>query len=111
MKNTGHAACFQNSWGMETFRIPNSIPNAISIKAQVLVERIAAAFRALPDGRKPGNNRRHSRFDAACSTFSVFFTPCASFLAIQKNLTQSTASTTGDHVIAVMFARLRVDTS
>ncbi len=33
--------------GMETFRIPNSTPNAVPGRAQGLVDRIAGAFRAL----------------------------------------------------------------
>ncbi len=50
---------------METFRIPNPTLNAIPSKAQGLVDRIAAAFRALPDGRKRGKNRKYSLFDTA----------------------------------------------
>ena len=33
--------------GMETFRIPNSTPNAVPGRAQGLADRIAGAFRAL----------------------------------------------------------------
>ncbi len=75
---------------METFRIPNPAPNALPSQAQGLVDRIAAGFRALPDGRKPGNNTKYSLFDAACSAFSVFFTQSPSFLAFQRNLTRTT---------------------
>ena len=75
---------------METFRIPNPTPNVLPSKAQGLVERISAAFRTLPDARKPGNNRKFSMHDAACSAFSVFFTQCPSFLAFQKDLDRTT---------------------
>ena len=73
---------FRHSWGMETFSIPHPTPNAIPSKAQALVDRISTAFRALPDARKHGNNTKYSLFDAACSTFSVFFTQSPSFLAL-----------------------------
>ena len=69
--------------GMETFRFPNPTPNAVPSRAQGLVDRIATAFRALPDGRKRGNNTKYSLFDAACSAFTVFFTQCGSFLGFQ----------------------------
>ncbi len=75
---------------METLRIPNPTPNAIPSKAQCLVDRISAAFRTLPDSRKPGNNTKYSMHDAACSAFSVFFTQCPSFLAFQRNLVLTT---------------------
>ena len=75
---------------MEIFRIPNPAPDALPSKAQGLVNRISAAFRTLPDARKPGNNRKFSMHDAACSAFSVFFTQCPSFLAFQKDLDRTT---------------------
>ena len=71
---------------MATFRIPNPAPNVPPSKAQGLVDRISAAFRDLPDSRKPGNNPKDSMPDAACSAFSVFFTPCPSHLAFQRTL-------------------------
>ena len=76
--------------GMETFRFPNPTPNVVPSRAQGLVDRIATAFRVLPDGRKRGNNTKYSLFDAACSAFTVFFTQCGSFLAFQRNLERTT---------------------
>ena len=74
---------------MEIFRIPNPTPNIPPSKAQGLVDRISTTFRNLPDARKPGNNTQYSLFDAACSAFSVFFTQSPSFLAFQRNLSQT----------------------
>ena len=74
---------------METFSILH--PECHSRQgSQALVDRISTAFRALPDARNPGSNRKHSLFDAACSAFSVFFTQSPSFLAFQRNLTRTT---------------------
>ena len=84
---------------MDTLRIPNPTPNAIPSKAQRLVDRISTAFRALPDGRKPGNNTKYSMHDAACSAFSVFFTQSPSFLSFQRNL----ALTTGRNNVQSLF--------
>ena len=84
---------------MDTLRIPNPTPNAIPSKAQRLVDRISTAFRALPDGRKPGNNTKYSMHDAACSAFSVFFTQSPSFLSFQSNL----ALTTGRNNVQSLF--------
>jgi len=74
---------------MEIFRIPNPTPNIPPSKAQGLLDRLSTAFRNLPDARKPGNNTKYSLFDAACSAFSVFFTQSPSFLAFQRNLSQT----------------------
>jgi hypothetical protein len=74
---------------MEIFRIPHPTPNIPPSKAQSLVDRIFSTFRTLPDARKPGNHTKYSLFDAACSAFSVFFTPSPSFLAFQRTLTRT----------------------
>jgi hypothetical protein len=84
---------------MATLRIPTPSSNIPPSKAQGLVDRIAAAFRELPDSRKPGNNTKSSMHDAACSAFSVFFTQCPSFLAFQRNL----ALTTGRNNVQSLF--------
>ena len=73
---------------MDVLRIPPHQKKPPS-KAQGLVDQISAAFRTLTDTRKPGNNTKYAPFDAACSAFSVFFTQSPSFLAFQRNLSQT----------------------
>ena len=91
---------------MDIFRIPHPTPHGTPSQAQILVDKIVAAFRALPDGRKPGNNRKYSMFDAACSAFSVFFTQCPSFLSFQKILSR----TTGRNNLQTLFGVFNVPT-
>jgi hypothetical protein len=50
------------------------------------INPIRAAFAALPDYRKPGNNRKYALEDAALSAFSVFFTQSPSFLDYQQRM-------------------------
>jgi hypothetical protein len=54
--------------------------------ASVLIERIRATFRELPDARKGGNNQRYTMEDAALDAFSVFFTQSPSFLDYQVRM-------------------------
>ena len=70
---------------MDVLRIPPPLKKPPS-QAQGLVDQISAAFQTLTDTRKPGNNRKFSMHDAACSAFSVFFTQRPSFLSFQRNL-------------------------
>ncbi|MDE2442668.1 MAG: ISNCY family transposase, partial [Betaproteobacteria bacterium] len=51
-----------------------------------MIEMVRAAFRALPDGRGPSNNRRYAMEDAALSAFAVFFSQSPSFLDSQVRM-------------------------
>lgn len=91
---------------MDLFRIPLPPLKALPSKAQGLVDTISAAFRSLPDFRKPGNNRKFSMHDAACSAFSVFFTQQPSFLSFQRDLER----TTGRNNVQSLFGVHQVPT-
>ena len=71
---------------MEPLRIPNPIPEMAKTAAQGLIDEIFLAFQSFPDEQKPGNNRKYSVSDAACSAFSVFFTQSPSFLSFQRTV-------------------------
>ena len=74
---------------MEPLRIPHPTPDMAKSAAQGVIDEIALAFQEFPDERKPGNNRKYSVSDAACSAFSVFFTQSPSFLSFQRTLERS----------------------
>ena len=75
---------------MEPLRIPHPTPEMAKTAAQGLIDEISLAFQSFPDERKPGNNRKYSVSDAACSAFSVFFTQSPSFLPFQRTLERNT---------------------
>ncbi len=75
---------------MEPLRIPHPTPEMAKTAAQGLIDEISVAFQSFPDERKPGNNRKCSVSDAACSAFSVFFTQSPSFLSFQRTLERNT---------------------
>ena len=80
----------RESWGMEPLRIPHPNPEMAPKATQGLIDEISVAFQSFPDERKPGNNRKYSLSDAACSAFSVFFTQSPSFLSFQRTLERNT---------------------
>jgi len=51
-----------------------------------LVQAVRSVFAALPDTRKPGNNRHYEVEDAALSAFGVFFIQSPSFLEYQRQM-------------------------
>lgn len=56
------------------------------LTTSVLIERIRATFRELPDARQGGNHQRYTLEDAALGAFAVFFTQSPSFLDYQVRL-------------------------
>ena len=79
---------------MEALRMPHPTPEMAKTAAQGLIDEISVAFQSFPDERNPGNNRKYSVSDSACSAFSVFFTQSPSFLSFQRTLSTTPVEAT-----------------